>query len=109
MEYLIANGAERVIEELREQAYQIQVSRELVTFFTYTKNWTLACLKTVCFVQLMSRWWWWQALLDFQYMEPNGKDQGLNVQKKARSLLALINDRGKIRELREKAAANRDK
>jgi epsin len=42
-------------------------------------------------------------------MEPNGKDQGLNVQKKARSLLALINDRGKIRELREKAAAHRDK
>jgi len=26
MEYLIANGAERVIDELREQAYQIQVS-----------------------------------------------------------------------------------
>lgn len=51
----------------------------------------------------------WQALLDFQYIEPNGKDQGINVQKKARSMLALINDRGKIRELRQKAAANRDK
>nr|PNR52891.1 hypothetical protein PHYPA_009266 [Physcomitrium patens] len=73
MEYLIANGAERVIDELREQAYQIQV------------------------------------LLDFQHIEPNGKDQGINVRKKAESLLALINDPGKIRELQQKAAANRDK
>lgn len=50
-----------------------------------------------------------QALLDFQYVEPNGKDQGINVRKKAESLLALLNDRGKIRELRQKSAANRDK
>lgn len=50
-----------------------------------------------------------QALLDFQYVEPNGKDQGINVRRKAQSLLALLNDRGKIRELRQKSAANRDK
>ena len=50
-----------------------------------------------------------QNLLDFQYIEPNGKDQGINVRKKAQSLVALINDKGKIREVRHKAAANRDK
>lgn len=50
-----------------------------------------------------------QVLLEFQYTEPNGKDQGINVRKKAQTLIALLKDREKIREAREKAAANRNK
>ncbi|KAJ7516592.1 hypothetical protein O6H91_22G064300 [Diphasiastrum complanatum] len=50
-----------------------------------------------------------QTLVDFQYVEPNGKDQGVNVRKKAQTLVGLVNDKEKIREVRQKAAANRDK
>lgn len=42
-------------------------------------------------------------------MEASGKDQGINVRKKAQTLVALIKDKDKIREVRSKAAANRDK
>ncbi|XP_024357809.1 uncharacterized protein [Physcomitrium patens] len=73
LEYLVANGSERVIDELQEHTYQIQ---------------------TLC---------------EFQYLEQSGKDQGINVRKKAQTLVALIKDKDKIREVRSKAAANRDK
>ncbi|XP_002961559.2 clathrin interactor EPSIN 1 [Selaginella moellendorffii] len=72
-DFLVAHGADRVIDELRENIYQIQ------------------------------------GLVDFQYVEPNGKDQGVNVRKKAQSLVSLLNDKEKIREVRQKASANRDK
>ncbi|KAJ7516969.1 hypothetical protein O6H91_21G006900 [Diphasiastrum complanatum] len=73
LEFLVANGAERVIDELREHAYQLQT------------------------------------LVDFQYVEASGKDQGLNVRRKAQTLVGLINNTEKIREVRQKAAANREK
>uniref|UniRef100_A0A0D6QWN1 ENTH domain-containing protein n=1 Tax=Araucaria cunninghamii TaxID=56994 RepID=A0A0D6QWN1_ARACU len=73
LEYLVANGSERVVDELLERTSQIST------------------------------------LSDFQYVEPNGKDQGINVRKKAQNILSLINDKDKIREARQKAAANRDK
>ncbi|CAM6092744.1 unnamed protein product [Calypogeia fissa] len=73
LEFLVANGAERIIDELREHAYQVQT------------------------------------LVDFQYMEAGGKDQGINVRKKAQTLVGLLSDKEKIREVRAKAAANRDK
>lgn len=50
-----------------------------------------------------------KALSSFEYVEPNGKDVGLNVRKKAENIVALLNDREKIHEVRNKAAANRDK
>ncbi|KAI9118394.1 hypothetical protein K1719_010726 [Acacia pycnantha] len=49
------------------------------------------------------------ALSSFEYVEPNGKDMGLNVRKKAETIVALLNNREKIQEVRNKAAANRDK
>eukprot|EP00246_Nothoceros_aenigmaticus_P004064 TRINITY_DN1537_c0_g1_i3.p1 TRINITY_DN1537_c0_g1~~TRINITY_DN1537_c0_g1_i3.p1 ORF type:complete len:462 (-),score=106.86 TRINITY_DN1537_c0_g1_i3:450-1835(-) len=73
LEFLVANGAERIIDDFSEHAYQVQT------------------------------------LVDFQYIEPNGKDQGINVRKKAQTLVALVNDKEKIREVRHKAATNRDK
>lgn len=50
-----------------------------------------------------------QSLSSFEYVEPNGKDMGINVRKKAENIVALLNDKDKIQEVRNKAAANRDK
>ncbi|XP_039071052.1 clathrin interactor EPSIN 2-like isoform X1 [Hibiscus syriacus] len=73
LEYLVANGSERVIDDIREHAYQIST------------------------------------LSNFQYIDSSGRDQGNNVRKKSQSLVALVNDKERIIEVREKAAANRDK
>ncbi|KAH7573389.1 hypothetical protein JRO89_XS03G0137700 [Xanthoceras sorbifolium] len=73
LEYLVAHGSERVIEEIREHSYQIST------------------------------------LSDFQYIDSSGRDQGSNVRKKSQSLVALVNDKERIVEVRQKAAANRDK
>ncbi|KAJ0806646.1 putative ENTH domain-containing protein [Helianthus annuus] len=73
LEYLVANGSERVIEDIREHGYQMS------------------------------------NLASFQYIDSTGRDQGSNVRKKSQSLVALVNDKEKIQEAREKAAASRDK
>ncbi|XP_042007092.1 clathrin interactor EPSIN 2-like isoform X1 [Salvia splendens] len=73
LEYLIAHGSERVIDDIKEHAYQIST------------------------------------LSDFQYIDSSGKDQGNNVRKKSQSIVALVNDKERIQEVRQKAAANRDK
>lgn len=73
LEYLVAHGSEKVIDDIKEHGYQIST------------------------------------LADFQFVEPNGKDQGINVQKKSQNLILLVNDKEKIREVRQKAAENRDK
>ncbi|KAD3337109.1 hypothetical protein E3N88_32629 [Mikania micrantha] len=73
LEYLVANGSERVIDEIREHPYQMT------------------------------------SLSDFQYLDHNGRDQGNNVRKKSQSLVALVNDKEKIQEVRQKAAANWEK
>ncbi|XP_038700334.1 clathrin interactor EPSIN 1-like isoform X2 [Tripterygium wilfordii] len=49
------------------------------------------------------------SLTGFEYVEPSGKDVGLNVRKKAENIVSLLNNREKIQEVRNKAAANRDK
>ncbi|KAK7383286.1 hypothetical protein VNO78_28960 [Psophocarpus tetragonolobus] len=49
------------------------------------------------------------ALSSFEYVEPSGKDVGLNVRKKAENIVSLLNDRDKIHDVRNKASANRDK
>lgn len=50
-----------------------------------------------------------KALSGFEYVEPNGKDVGINVRKKAETILTLLNDKQKIQAARDKAAATRDK
>ncbi|XP_022997009.1 clathrin interactor EPSIN 1-like isoform X3 [Cucurbita maxima] len=49
------------------------------------------------------------SLSSFEHVEPNGKDMGINVRKKAENIVALLNDKDKIQEVRNKAAANREK
>lgn len=73
LEFLVAHGSERVIDELKEHAYQIST------------------------------------LVDFQYIDSSGKDQGQNVRRKSQNLVTLLNDKEKIREARQKAVENRDK
>lgn len=49
------------------------------------------------------------SLTSFEYVEPSGKDMGINVRKKAETIVTLLNDKEKIQEVRNKATANRDK
>ncbi|KAK4485894.1 hypothetical protein RD792_008545 [Penstemon davidsonii] len=49
------------------------------------------------------------SLASFEYVEPSGKDVGINVRKKSETIVALLNNKDKIQEARNKAAANREK
>ncbi|KAL0558122.1 hypothetical protein IC582_006687 [Cucumis melo] len=49
------------------------------------------------------------SLSSFEYVEPSGKDMGINVRKKAENIVTLLNDKDKIQEVRNKAASNREK
>lgn len=51
----------------------------------------------------------WKSLSSFEYVEPSGKDMGINVRKKAENIVALLNNKDKIQEVRNKASANREK
>ncbi|MQL84492.1 hypothetical protein Taro_016996, partial [Colocasia esculenta] len=73
IEYLVANGSERAVEDISEHSFQIS------------------------------------SLSSFEYVEPSGKDVGINVRKKVETILALLNDKDKMQAVRNKAAANRDK
>ena len=48
-------------------------------------------------------------LEDFKYIDEFGKDQGINIRHKAKTLIELIQDDERIRTERMKAKANRDK
>ncbi|KAM3351181.1 hypothetical protein ACQJBY_023281 [Aegilops geniculata] len=48
-------------------------------------------------------------LTTFEFVEPGGKDVGLNVRKKAEAVLLIVDDREKLQQAREKAASTRDK
>lgn len=108
LEYLVAHGSERVIDDIREHAYQISVSFFLlVKFVTLTRLptlWNLGKTIKYCLNLLFA-----QTLSDFQYIDSSGRDQGSNVRKKSQSLVVLVNDKERIQEVRQKAAANRDK
>ncbi|TYG59530.1 hypothetical protein ES288_D08G310400v1 [Gossypium darwinii] len=49
------------------------------------------------------------SLMSFEYVEPSGKDMGINVRKKAETIVGLLHNKERIQEARNKAAANRDK
>ena len=50
-----------------------------------------------------------QSLTTFEYLEPGGKDQGITGRKKTETILALLKDSDKSREVRSKARANKAK
>jgi len=45
----------------------------------------------------------------FKFIDENGKDQGINVREKSKTVVELINNKEKLREEREKARKTRDK
>ncbi|KAJ3670936.1 hypothetical protein LUZ60_008362 [Juncus effusus] len=49
------------------------------------------------------------ALERYEHVEPNLKDVGLNVRRKAEIILSILDDREKLQQVREKAASTRDK
>ncbi|CAO2036363.1 unnamed protein product [Urochloa humidicola] len=73
IEYLIANGSERAVDDILDHYSKISV------------------------------------LSSFEYMEPNGKDAGINVRKKVETIVGILNDKERIKAVRDKAASNRDK
>ncbi|XP_078063840.1 epsin-1, partial [Mustelus asterias] len=50
-----------------------------------------------------------QTLRDFQYVDRDGKDQGLNVREKAKQLVALLKDNEKLQEERANALKTKQK
>jgi epsin len=42
-------------------------------------------------------------------VEPNGKDCGINTRKKVETILSIINDKERIKAVRDKATSNHDK
>ncbi|WVZ86968.1 hypothetical protein U9M48_033678 [Paspalum notatum var. saurae] len=73
IEYLIANGSERAVDDILDHYSKISV------------------------------------LSSFEYVEPNGKDAGINVRKKVETIVGILNDKERIKAVRDKAANNRDK
>ncbi|EPS69722.1 hypothetical protein M569_05044 [Genlisea aurea] len=73
IEYLVAHGSERAVDEIIEHTFQIS------------------------------------SLVSFEYVEPSGKDVGINVRKRAETIVSLLDSKDKIQEVRDKAAVNRDK
>ncbi|XVE70972.1 hypothetical protein DITRI_Ditri10aG0112700 [Diplodiscus trichospermus] len=84
IEYLISHGSERAVDDIIEQTFQISL---LLPLFV--------CIS--------------QSLTSFEYVELRGKDMGINVRKKAETIVGLLNNKEKIQEARDKAAANRNK
>ncbi|XP_028928912.1 epsin-1 [Ornithorhynchus anatinus] len=50
-----------------------------------------------------------QTLKDFQYVDRDGKDQGVNVREKAKQLVALLKDEERLREERAHALKTKEK
>nr|KAF6267661.1 epsin 1 [Pipistrellus kuhlii] len=50
-----------------------------------------------------------QTLKDFQYVDRDGKDQGVNVREKAKQLVALLKDEDRLREERAHALKTKEK
>ncbi|XP_056652513.1 epsin-1 isoform X2 [Monodelphis domestica] len=50
-----------------------------------------------------------QTLKDFQYVDRDGKDQGINVREKAKQLVALLRDEDRLREERAHALKTKEK
>lgn len=52
---------------------------------------------------------WISAISEFEYVEPTGKDVGINIRIKVETILALLNDKEKIQAIRDKRVAPQDK
>lgn len=118
----MAHGAERAIDDIIEHTYQISVCKIHVIFSIFF-IWHHQCIElfpsftkqiwsftfSLYILHICGFKFFLKSLTTFEYVEPNGKDMGINVRKKAENVVALLNNKEKIQEVRSKAAANREK
>lgn len=97
----MANGSERAVDDIIEHTFQISVC---ILFYSVKFAISSHYLSIDLILSKLVK-----ALSSFEYVEPSGKDMGINVRKKVETIIALLNDKDKIQEARNKAAANRDK
>lgn len=103
IEYLIANGSERAVDDILDHYSKISVC--LILCFYYI----LICLILNVIKYFLSCVFFIKVLSSFEYVEPNGKDAGINVRKKVETIVGILNDKERIKAVRDKAAGNRDK
>ncbi|XP_040867425.1 clathrin interactor EPSIN 1 isoform X1 [Glycine max] len=109
IEYLVAHGSERAVDDIIEHTFQISVRAILLYLVNLFLQLTTVLTSRIREYFLIIFFGLVKALSSFEYVEPSGKDVGLNVRKKAENIVSLLNDKDKIHEVRNKAAANRDK
>ncbi|KAL2974225.1 hypothetical protein AAZX31_14G091600 [Glycine max] len=109
IEYLVAHGSERAVDDIIEHTFQISVRTILLYLVNLFLQLTTVLTSRIREYFLIIYFGLVKALSSFEYVEPSGKDVGLNVRKKAENIVSLLNDKDKIHEVRNKAAANRDK
>lgn len=104
----MAHGSERVIDEIRDHAYQISVQSDNHSLYI-TFSFVNLMFSNFRLIVLAALNLFLQTLSEFQYVDSSGRDQGNNVRRKSQSLVLLVNDKERIQEARQKAASNRDK
>lgn len=124
LEYLVAHGSERAVDDIIEHTFHIAVcifisyllyshflfpDKQLVTLGYPFAYFTYEALIFVGSYSFLSSPLSNKSLANFEYVEPSGKDLGINVRKKSENIVLLLNDKDKIQEVRNKAASNRDK
>ena len=50
-----------------------------------------------------------KSLVNFQFIDEKGKDQGINVRHRAKEILELLGDNDRLRDERQKAQQNKNK
>lgn len=106
---MVAHGSEPPVDDIIEHTFQISVRTILLYLVNLFLQLTTVLTSRIREYFLIIYFGLVKALSSFEYVEPSGKDVGLNVRKKAENIVSLLNDKDKIHEVRNKAAANRDK
>lgn len=115
-----------VMAELAEMTYSVQAYAEIMSMLwkrlnDHGKNWrhvykSLVLLEYLAkngservVRQCQDNIFSIQTLKDFQYLDKDGKDQGVNVREKAKSLVALLKDTDRLKEERDRAKQSRQR
>ncbi|RZC16223.1 Clathrin interactor EPSIN 1, partial [Glycine soja] len=104
IEYLVAHGSERAVDDIIEHTFQISVRTILLYLVNLFLQLTTVLTSRIREYFLIIYSGLVKALSSFEYVEPSGKDVGLNVRKKVENIVSLLNDKDKIHEVRNKAA-----
>ena len=106
---MVAHGSERAVDDIIEHTFQISVRTILLYLVNLFLQLTTVLTSRIREYFLIIYSGLVKELSSFEYVEPSGKDVRLNVRTNAENIVSLLNDKDKIHEVRNKAAANRDK